>query len=327
MPKGSFCFALVLLSAAVGWGAPRSWELVDPRTGQWAAVQQPSTQPIQDPTLDKVEQFLAGHQAMPAKRLVLAWLRSHNESPIRDRGLYLLGQANFLYGDRLQSFYNFDELLDYYPDSAYFYQALQRQFDIADAYLNGYKRRFMMIPMFEAKEEAIEMLFRIQQRSPGSPLAERALLRTADFYYADQDFDLAADAYGAYLRSYPRSPLAARVKLRQAFSSLAQFRGLQFDATSMIDARQQLLELIADHPQLAEEENLKAVVERIDANMAKKLYATADFYRRTSKPGAAAYYYQYVATNFPTTPEAVDAREKLKKLPPPPLQPTPATRP
>src|SRR5690606_9202614 len=105
------------------------------------------------------------------------------------------------------------------PDSPLFAEALQRQYDIADAYLKGYKMRFMRIPMFRAYDEAIEMLFRIQQRVPGSAIAEKSLLRSADFYYADAQYDLSADAYASYIRAYPRSPLVPRVKLRQAFSN------------------------------------------------------------------------------------------------------------
>ena len=71
-------------------------------------------------------------------------------------------------------------------------------------------------------------MLRVQQRSPGSPLAERALLRTADWYYSSADYDLAHDAYGVYVKNYPRSPMVPQVKLRQAFSSLAQFRGVRF---------------------------------------------------------------------------------------------------
>ena len=81
------------------------------------------------------------------------------------------------------------------------------------------------------------MLYRIQERSPGSPLAERALLRTADYYYNTGQFELASDAYAAYVRSYPRSPNVPRVRLRRAFASYAQFRGTKFDATSLLDAR------------------------------------------------------------------------------------------
>lgn len=315
MRKIPWVVAVGVVSAA-GWAlgqAVQSWELRD--AGQWQQVAVPTTAPVAEPTLDRVEEMLQNKQATAAKRIVVAWLRTHKESPVRERGVYLLGLANFHYGDRIMAFYNFDEVMDKYPASRYFYPALEKQYEIADAFLKGYKRKFLGMPLFEATEEATEMLYRIQQRAPGSPLAEKALLRVADYYYADAQFDVAADAYAAYVRGYPRSPYLPRVRLRQAFSALAQFRGLNFDATPVIDARQQLLDLAQAYPKLALEENVEAIVQRIDAALAKKVLSTAAFYRRTHKPRVSAYYYQYLILNWPNSAEAATARQELTRLP------------
>jgi len=305
-----------------------SWELQT--GGGWHLTTAPTTQPIHDETLDRAEQMMQHGQVGPAKKIIVNWIKGHKDSPIRDRGLYLLGECNYLLGNRIQSFYNFDELLDQSPDSRYFYPALGRQYDIADAYLRGYKNRFLGMPILDAKIEATEMLYRIQQRSPGSPLAEKSLLRVADYYYSNGDFDMAADAYAAYVKSYPRSPHIARVRLRQAFSSLAQFRGTKYDATPIIDARQQLQDLQAAYPQLAEEENIPALIQRIDKALARKLLEIGDFYRRTHKPSAAVYYYRYLMGTYPDFREAQTAARRITGLPkwaqdqpaPPTLHPT-----
>jgi outer membrane assembly lipoprotein YfiO len=303
-----------------------SWEL---RAGRWQQVDNPTTAPIGDETLDRAEAMLQNKQYESARRVLISWIKSKQPkkdttaqpsqllapTPNRDRAVYLLGMANFHTGNRLMAFYNFDELLDYYPASRYFYPALEQQYEIADAYLRGLKRKFLGFPILSADTEAIEMLYRIQQRAPGSPIAEQALLRTADYYYASSQFDVAADAYAAYIRSYPRSPYQARVRLRQAFSALAQFRGVRFDATPVIDARQQLSDLATAFPRVAEEENISAILRRIDTSLARKIYATADFYRRTNKPRAAVYYYRYLQRTFPESPEAASAGRALERMP------------
>lgn len=286
--------------------APKTSEL---RGGRWIEVSGPTTEVAVDPGLIQIEELLQDGRFDAARKSAITWLKTNRSSPMRDRGLYLMAEALYQYGDRIKSFYYLDELMDEYPDSALFYQALDKQYQIADTYLGGYKRRFLKIPMFGAKEEAVEMLFRIQQRSPGSPLAEKALLRTADYYYANADYDLAEDAYGAYAKAYPRSPMVPRVKLRQAYSNLAQFRGLRFDATPVVDAKAQLQDIVANYPDLAAEENLSSVLERIDRTFARKLEVTADFYRRTHEPRAAAYIRGLLATSYPESAEAAHARQ------------------
>ena len=49
---------------------------------------------------------------------------------------------------------------------------------------------FLGLAILDESDAGVAMMFRIQQRSPGSPLAERALLKTANYYFDNQDFDL-----------------------------------------------------------------------------------------------------------------------------------------
>jgi outer membrane protein assembly factor BamD len=290
-------------------------------SGQWTQQQQrpaqsqPTTQLIDNPTLDKVDRLLARRQHGPARQIVLAWLKRNPKAPDRDRGLFLLAEAYYQYGDRTRAFFHLDELMDYFGESRLFYPALEKQYQIADAYLRGYKNRLFGFPMLGAEEDGVEMLFRIQERAPGSPLAERALLRTADYYYDHAQYDLASDVYEAYARRYPRSPLIPRVQFRRAFASLAQFRGLNYDATPLVDAKAQLRSIQAAYPQMAEDENVPAVIERINATLAAKLYHIADFYVRTHKPRSAAYTYRYLIARYPESREAAKARDKLNRLP------------
>jgi outer membrane assembly lipoprotein YfiO len=168
--------------------------------------------------------------------------------------------------------------------------------------------------MLGSEEEAVEMMYRLQQRSPGSPLAEKALLRTADYYYSDRQYDLAVDAYQAYIKNYPRSPHIPRVKLRQAYANLAQFHGVRFDTTPITDAKTLLEEIVKSYPELAEQENIPALLKRIDETFAQKLAVTADFYRRTHEPAAAVYTYEYLEQTYPGTPEAIDAERSVAKI-------------
>src|SRR5689334_13790593 len=117
-------------------------QTIELRNGQyWEPVSNPTTAPVTDEILERAGQFVANNNNSAAKKLLVNWLKRNKESPLRDRALFLLGTANFQYGDRINSFYNFDELLDNFPDSKYFYAALEKQYAIADAFLNGYRRR------------------------------------------------------------------------------------------------------------------------------------------------------------------------------------------
>jgi len=307
--------AVVCCASAIAQAELKTWEFSG--NGQWpqVATSAPSTQSSPAPELDRAAELLEQRSARNAEKITIQWLKVHKSHPQRDRALFLIARALYDYGNRIRAFYYCDELLDEYPDSRFFYPALELQYNVADHYLNGYKRRFLGLPMFHAYEEAVEMLYRVQNRSPGSPLAEQSLLRTADFYFADRQYDFAADTYAAYVRSYPRSPQVPRARLREALANYAQFRGPKFDGTPIIDAREQLRALAASYPNLSQEENIPALLEQIDRDLARKLYYTGDFYRRTNEPRGAAYTFKYLTRAFPQAPEAQRAQAALDKLP------------
>jgi outer membrane assembly lipoprotein YfiO len=308
-----WALAVALGAPCVALAAPQAWEL---QNGRWQPVSpQAATQPVSDPTLDRAEQLLAHLRFKPAHAILVPWVKQHKTSPMRDRGLLLLAEAYYQGGDRLDAFYTCDQLMDDHSDSPLFYKALELQYKIADAFLGGFKRRFLGMAIVGAEDEAIEMLYRIQQRSPGSPLAEKALLRTADYYYATSQFDLSGDAYSMYVRQYPRSPMTPRARLRAAFSSLAQFRGLPYDATPLLDARAQLIDVATTYPDLARDENLQDVMGRIDKSFARKILQTADFYVRTHDPASAVYEYRFLTQAYPNTPEAETAKRALEGMP------------
>jgi outer membrane assembly lipoprotein YfiO len=265
--------------------------------------------------LDRVESLLQQHQWKAAHDTLVPWLKEYPKSPDRDRGLFLLAQLYYRTDERIRAFYHLDELMDNFPESRLFSAALEMQYQIADEYLSGYKEKFLGMRIIPQTEEAIEMLYRIQDRSPGSPLAERALRRTADYYFNSSEFDLAGDAYGAFLRMYPRSPDVPQIRLRQAFASLAQFRGPRFDATPLIDARAEFKEVQARYPDLAADANVANWIDRIDSDLAQKSLVDADFYRRTHQPRGAAYLDRYVSQTYPGSHEAELARHELAKLP------------
>jgi outer membrane assembly lipoprotein YfiO len=328
-----FVVALLGLAALASAQEQRTFEF---RGGHWpevptvpAPTTQAATQPApMDPQLTAIEQLIQQGQFRDARKKCVLWLLANKKSPWRDRGLFLEADALYGFGNRIKAFFYLDELMDEYPESRLYYRALEKQYQIADAYLNGYKRRLLYLPILGAEEEAVEMMYRIQKRSPGSPLAEKALLRTADYYYSNGDFDLATDAYAAYIRAYPRSDKLARVRLRQAFSNLAQFRGLRFDATPVIDARIQLVSMMSDFPKESQDEHIPEILQRIDETFARKLFGIADFYTRTNEPKAAVYTYRFLAENYPQSPEASRARRALRQMPQWALdQPEPAAGP
>ncbi len=308
---------LIVACAAVARAQDPSPPAAEFRDGKWQSIAPVAPRAVApDPELDHIQDLLDHKDGQAALNVGIEWVKTRSKTaPQRDRCLYLIAQALYMTDDWIRAYYYLDELMDEYPSGGLFSAGLEMQYHIADGFLNGHKTRILGLPIASAEDEAIEMMYRIQQRSPGSPVAERALLRTADFYYATGDYDLAQDAYDFYAKQYGRSERLPQAKLRAAFAALARFRGPRFDATPMLDARTKLADFAVAYPALAADENVPGILAKIDDELAIKLYLTADYYRRTGATDGAVYMYRYLILTYPKGPHVADARAALHGMP------------
>jgi hypothetical protein len=90
---------------------------------------------------------------------------------------------------------------------------------------------------------------------------------------------------------------------------------VRWDATPLIDARAQLEDIKVRYPDLASDANVQKFIDNINATLARKLFHTADFYRRTGHPRAAVYTYRELTSSYPDSREAKLAGRQLKRMP------------
>ena len=244
---------------------------------------------IEEPALAVAAQEIDNGDGRDAFERLVAHLRQPGarRHAHRDAALYLAGNALISDRQRLKAFFYFDELLDTYPQSGLFLPAAERQYQIADSVLSGDRDRVLFVPEADTGD-ALEMLFRVQLRVPGSELAERALLRSGEHYFDSGDHDFAEDVYTIFLDRFPRSPRVPYARLRQAWSNLLQYEGPRYDPTPLLDARQQFRAFADAYPDLADRQGLDEVFAYVDEQLDDKRRIKADFYRRTGEPEAAA---------------------------------------
>ena len=273
---------------------------------------------IDDPVLRSAAANIDDRRGDEAFEQLVEWfdVPATATSENRDVALYLAANALIAENKRIKGFYYLDELLDTYRSSDLFVSAAKRQYAIADSYLQGNGDRALGFLPYRNYDAAIEMLFRIQLRVPGSQLAEQSLLRSADFYYDKKDFDFAEDAYTVFLERYPRSPEVPRVLLRQAWSNLNQYRGEAYDPTPLIDGRQQLQYFAAAYPELAEANDVQTMLDWIENERAAKIERHAKYYDRVGEERSAYNVREQLIAAFPQTPAAAEARRHLDAAPP-----------
>jgi outer membrane protein assembly factor BamD (BamD/ComL family) len=252
------------------------------------------------------------------------FLVKHPESPGCEEAMNLAGQALIKQGHYWDAYDWYTRQTSTYPNGAFYQRALHRQYTIADAFLNGRKRRLWKIFRISAKDDALDMLQRIAAASPGTEIAERSLLRVADHYFDDGMYQEAIDVYEQFIRENPASTRRAYAMLQVPKSYLLSYKGVEWEVEPLLNAKKRFEVFAAAYPRAAQRENIGEILEEIRHVRAHKLYHIAWFYERTKHPEAAVFYYrQLVETEdergtklFADTQWADQARQRLASLGP-----------
>ncbi len=263
-----------------------------------------------------------------AHTLAARFIEARPLSPLRAEALLVRADSTYRLDDEYNALYDYEEICRRYAGSEVFVTALEREFEIAKAYAGGRKRKFFgTFRIVSTYEDAQELLIRIQERLPGSELAEKAGLELADFYFNNRELTLAAEAYDLFLQNYPKSQHVTKAQLRLIYSYIAAFKGPSYDLTGLLEAKTRLRSLQVTDPALAQQVGADAILVRVYESEAAKLLSTADWYWQTDDAISAELFIRRVVKQYPDSVACLDALrvvpEVLTKLPATILRGTP----
>jgi outer membrane protein assembly factor BamD (BamD/ComL family) len=255
---------------------------------------------------------LAAGDAKKADELASAWIEKYERHPLMPEAYLLRGDALVAQYEEYAALYDYEYVARMYAGSEAFVTALEREFKIAKQYAEGGKRKLWGIRWVSAEEEAEELLIRIQERLPGSRLAELAGMELADYYFNKRMMGLAVDAYALFIENYPRSEQVSKARRRLIYAHLASFKGPEFDARGLNEAKVQLQELSAQTPVEAQRVGADALLTRIDESNAAKMLETARWYWRSGNAIATE---QMIRRLVQKHQRSVAAAEALRMVP------------
>lgn len=266
--------------------------------------------------LHEIRRALADDRPGDAIDLASDWIDDHPNHPSLPVAYRLRGDAKVARKDYYKALFDYEVVLRQYPDSDQYRVALERELTIAQAFGRGVKRKLWGMRIVSAYGEAEEILIRIQERAPGSDLAERAGIELADFYYRRSEMSLAAEAYDLFLENFPNSQWREHAMKRQILANLAKFKGPRFDPTGLVEARIRLEEYQRRFPAAAEQFNAQGYLTRIDQTLAQRKLLIAQWYERRGNDVSAVSTYKQLVQDYPATPAAREALAKLRELDP-----------
>lgn len=303
----------VAVTASTGFAQQTTFEL-DPERGTW--VQSEAAEPGTDAwVIAETRRALAAGRASEARTRISDWIQIHErtDNPWLPEAYMLRGDALVAIGKEYKALYDYERVALNYPQSEVFLPTLERELRVGRMYLNGLKRKFLFFRFEDASPIGIELLMRIQERSPGSQLAENAALDLADYFYRVRELELAAEMYGIFLVNYPRSQNREHAMLRQIYANVAQFKGPRYDASSLVEARALIGQFEDEYPDRAEQLGITdALIARLDESAAAQMLATSEWYLRRKDPVSARFTLRRLVIKHDGTVAAARGRDILE---------------
>lgn len=243
-----------------------------------------------------------------ARELLTGWIRENNrgESPLLPEAYLARAEALIADGREFKALFDLEVVARDFPASPAFARAIEAEYDIGRDYVRGKKKRFLGTFRIEpARSTGEEVLIRVQERLPGSPLAEEAAMELAMFYDRSRRLRLASEMYEIFVANHPESPFVREARLRRILTNAARFKGPEYDATGLLEADVLLAEYVADYPGEAFRGGVAAGLrERVDESIALQNLEAAEFYLQRDETKAARFTLRRLLRDHPNTSAA-----------------------
>jgi outer membrane protein assembly factor BamD (BamD/ComL family) len=300
-------FILILAAGSVVFAATQTWHLKDGR--QWQKVDKGTDSDFMLAVSD-AKQSVSSGKTGSAKKAFAKIKKDYPQIAGADFDAYV--KAEIFYSKRKydKAVEAYDKFTQDYPQSQFYQSALERQYQIATAYLAGQKRRVLVFKL-SAYEDGTEIMNRIADKAGDAPLAKNALLTVA------QSNEKRGAHYDAYLAwsdiegRWPTGQIGQDALLGMARTLENDYRGPKFDSKVLESSRSYYDQYQQRYESSAAELQISNKIIRIDQKLAEKDLSVADYYARTESYNAANIYYQKIMETWPDSSAAKTAGQKM----------------
>ncbi len=283
-------------------------------SGNW--VQVGTVQPGSDEAvLSQARKALAEDRPGDAQAAIDPWITANERSlnPLLAQAFVVRADALTAQGDEYDALYDYERAIKQFPATQSFVTAVERELDIGVRYTGGLRRKLLGARVLPTSDIGEELLIRVQERMPGSRLAERAGIELADYYYREHELSLSVDAYDLFIQNYPNSQYKQRAMQRRIYATIARFKGPKYDGSSLIDAKILTRRYISLYPAEAEKAGLDdGLLTRLDESSGQEMMETASWYLKRGDDVSARMVLQRLVRDHPRTSAAQKGLEIIQ---------------
>jgi outer membrane protein assembly factor BamD len=241
-------------------------------------------------------------------------VRRFPRSDIAARALFKSGQMLEKDGKLQRAFYEYQALVQKYPRSPDFEAALQAQYNIGKAYLDGKRIDIYGVPTLPSMTKAQEMFQKIVTNAPYGRIAPLAQYGIGQALERSGSVTATVNAYQQVVDRYPNSDVAPNAMYQIGYVYFQASRQTGYDQTAAVRAQEAYEDFLLRYPNSEKVPQARDNLKTLQGRKTENSYTIAKFYDRQKNYKAAYVYYNEVVQQEPDSPEAERAKQRMDQI-------------
>ena len=287
------------------------------RPGQKAEYVPPGEEAISGNAAEVYQIAQTAEKEGNLKRAIRAYktiVKRHPKDALAPAALYRAAQLQEqtrLYTPAADSYL---QLVERYPSSAHFDDAIEGQFRVGEIYLNGKKLKLLGIPVASALDRAVTIFANVVRTAPYGRYTARAQFNIGLAREKQGANDAAIQAYQAVVDKFPNEPIAADAQYQIGYIWFTAARLGTNDAAATANAKTAFQDFLFHYPKSEKTPQARKNLDILEHKQTNNSYKVAKFYDKQKYYRAAVIYYNEVIRQQPGSEESNEAKKRIDQL-------------
>ena len=205
-------------------------------------------------------------------------------------------------------------LVERYPSSPHFEDAVEGQFRIGEIYLNGKKLKVLGIPVASALDRAVTIFANVVRTAPYGRYTARAQFDIGMAREKQGANDAAIQAYQAVVDKFPNEPMAIDAQYQIGYIWFTSAQLGTNDAAAANNAKTAFQDFLFHYPKSEKAAQARKNLDILEHKQTNNSFKVAKFYDKQKYYRAAVIYYNEVIRQQPGSQESNEAKKRIDQL-------------
>lgn len=240
--------------------------------------------------------------------------RKHPKDALAPGAVYRAAQLLEENRDYAKAASTYKVLVERYPGSPHFDEAIEAQFRIGEMYLAGKKVKLLGIPISSSMDRAVDVFAAIVHTAPYGQYTARAQFNIGLARQKQAANDAAIQAYQAVIDKFPNEPVAADAQYQIGYIWFEAARLGTNDQAATQNARTAFQDFLLRYPKSEKAAQARQNLELLEQKATTDAFKVAKFYDKEKAYRAAVIYYNEVIREQPGSSASNQAKRRIDQI-------------